>query len=159
MALIELGSMFERNRTVLIDPYGLNPLIDDYRAINPLLVDIATRQNGEPPKLFLGGLADLPDFTASGLPPEALLRLPFGVRHAAATEVSLPWAQHLFETYVDWPGAVVDHEGLRTAVSRVREWLTRVPEEPQPDDEEVWASIFGNSGTTPAPQNDIGYRR
>jgi hypothetical protein len=158
MPLIEMGSLFAR-RTVQIDPYGLNPLLDDYRQINPVLVDIATRQNGEPPKMFLGGLADLPEFTSSGIPPESLLRLPFRIRHAVAAEPSLPKAQHLFEVYADWPDAVSDHQGLREAVDRFNSWLTRIPQDPSPDPEETWTAIFGNAENRQQPQNNIGYRR
>ncbi|UPW02874.1 hypothetical protein M1C57_14295 [Rhodococcus pyridinivorans] len=160
MPTITATSMFDRNRTVEIDPYGLNPLLEDYRGVNPLLVDIATRQNGEPPKMFLSGLADLPEFTASGIPPTSLLRLPFGVRHAAAAEPNLARAQHLFEQYADWPGAIIDHRGLRDAIARFTSWLTRLPAQPAPNDEETWDAIFGSSGTQrPTPQNNIGYRR
>lgn len=160
MAIIALTSMFDHRRVVDIDPYGLNPLVDDYRGVNSLLLDIATRQNGEPPKMFLAGLADLPEFTASGLPPASLLRLPFRVRHAAAAETSLVRAQYLFEQYADWPDAMIDHQGLRDAVARFSSWLTRVPEKPAPSEQETWDAIFGSAGTQkPEPPNGIAYRR
>lgn len=109
---------------VSLDPYGLNPLAEDYRQVNAETYNLALSKAGPPPKMFAGGTADLPAFTASGIDPQHLLKLPYAVRHYVAALADPSAAHGIFEQYADDPYATFDHEGLQAAVVRMREWAS-----------------------------------
>lgn len=115
---ITSNSHFDAAHQVSIDPYGKNPLEQDARQNLR-----GMRMRGTAPKMFMGGSEDLPPFTASGLDPRLLLKLPYQVRHYAAAEPSLAAVHGLFEQYVDMPHARLDHQGLGEAIGRVAQWL------------------------------------
>lgn len=70
--------------------FALNPRLEAMRA------DDLVPGVGAPPTLFAAG--DLPQFTASGNDPTALLQLPACVRHAAVKADAVEWAR-LFNNY------------------------------------------------------------
>ena len=107
---------------ITIDPYGLNPLADDYRQVNDGTYRIALSKAGPPPKMFAGGSADLPAFTASGIDPQLLLKLPFTARHAVAALPDVATVHAIFEDDADNPDLFIDHPGLQAAIVRVRNW-------------------------------------
>lgn len=115
---ITSNSHFDVAHQVSIDPYGKNPLEQDARQNLR-----GVRMRGTAPKMFMGGSEDLPPFTASGLDPRLLLKLPYQVRHYAAAEASLAAVHGLFEQYADMPHARLDHQGLGEAIGRVSHWL------------------------------------
>ncbi|MGC4112322.1 MAG: hypothetical protein QM747_18270 [Nocardioides sp.] len=128
--------MTATTRYGLTGPYRLTQLADieiDNRGVNPL-VDYAHATDAErahqvagfaeAPKMFSAGTADLPPFTASGLPPEELLKLPFGMRHAVAAEPNITKVYEFFEEDLD-PAAVIPCEALETAYYRVQTWLEK----------------------------------
>jgi hypothetical protein len=107
--------------------YDPNPLAEAIRSTNPLRYDqvIAIKA---PPKMFAGGAADYPAFTASGIDPEQLLKLPYGVRHAAAAEPDITRVYAMFEQYAEGvpllsSDPVMDHPGLVDARIRLQTWL------------------------------------
>jgi 2-oxoacid dehydrogenase-like protein with E3 subunit-binding domain len=81
---------------VVVDDFSSNPLVDDFRQANPGIYQQAVGE-GEPPTLFESG--DLPPFTASGVDPQMLNRLPWQVRHAAARATDRGEVQQMFEEY------------------------------------------------------------
>lgn len=140
--------------------YDPNPLADVTRAADPDRFD-AVASIKPPPKMFAGGASDYPAFTASGIDPEKLLSLPYGVRHAAAAEPDITKVYALFEEYTE--GAmllssdpVLKHPGLDDARARLKDWLentdldTRTPEQRQADDDAEYAQFFrvDNDSTT-----------
>lgn len=127
-------SHFDRRRRVQLDAYAANPIVADVAAISPGAYEAATRE-GDAPKLFSGGKSDVPPFTASGLDPQLLLKLPYGVRHAAASEPDRAVVLQMFEEYGDDPGARIDHPGLSAAVQRVQRWATGQDVKRDPDTE------------------------
>lgn len=116
-------SNFDRRTRVSIDPFAVNPLADDVAALSPTAHQAASTESPAP-KLFAGGKADVPPFTASGLDPQLLLKLPYGVRHAAASEPDRAVVLQMFEEYGDDPDARIDHPGLSAAVQRVNRWAS-----------------------------------
>jgi hypothetical protein len=123
MTTIERTSLISgHGHRVNIDPYGLNPLAQDYRQVNPDTYGVALSKAGPPPKMFSQGTADLPAFTASGIDPQLLLKLPYTARHAAAAEPGLSAVHALFEQ-AD-PYLTLPHEGLDAAIGRVRDWAS-----------------------------------
>lgn len=115
---ITTSSEFDRGHQVTIDPYGTNPLEEDARQNLR-----GIRMSGQAPKMFAGGTEDLPAFTATGLDPRLLLKLPYGVRHYAAAEPSLAAVHGIFERSAGNPHMRLDHEGLTEAIGRVSHWL------------------------------------
>lgn len=95
--VVPVKSAFNPTATVRIDPWSANPLLDDAEQAHPALVDLARKTNGDPPSMFESG--DLPPFTASGVDPQHLTRLPFRTRHAAATEPSPAAVLKMVETH------------------------------------------------------------
>lgn len=67
----------------MADAYAPNPIADEIRDRDPYRFEQVAAVK-DPPKLFAGGTSDLPAFTASGIDPQLLLKLPVGIRHAAA---------------------------------------------------------------------------
>ena len=86
MALITIGSLVQSGQVAEIDPYSPTALEDEYKSINSNVYSLALRDVGPAPKMFLAGTSSLPEFTASGIAPESLLKLPYRVRHAAAAD-------------------------------------------------------------------------
>lgn len=80
-------SAFASNKTVEVDDFGRNPLVEDYLQVAPHM----SAHRATAPTLFATG--DLPSYTASGNPPSALLNLPWQVRHAAAKADQAEWAR------------------------------------------------------------------
>jgi hypothetical protein len=132
--------------------YDPNPLAEAIRNTNPLRYDrvIAIKT---PPKMFAGGAADHPAFTASGIDPEQLLKLPYGVRHAAAAEPDITKVYALFEQYAEGvmllsSDPVINHPGLDDARARLKDWLehtdldTRTPEQREADADAEYAQYF-----------------
>lgn len=114
-------SVFKPALNVLVDPWAVNPLLDDARQAVPATVAAATVKNGEAPTMFDSG--DLPPFTASGVDPRFLANLPWKVRHAAAMETSslgvLKWVeQYGHDDTVNMPSA-----GQSEYIGRFRYWL------------------------------------
>ncbi len=136
-----------------VNLYAANPLADAAREGDPAWY-AAISAAVPAPKMFAGGTADLPAFTASGIDPQLLLRLPYGVRHAAAAEPNLAAAHTMFESYGNEPTAVVDHPGLQDAQDRVNAWWTstdpdtRTPEQKQAAEDAAFAAYFGGDAQT-----------
>lgn len=106
-----------------VDVYGPNPEVERIKLQAPEAYAMAVRE-GTPPKMFAAGTADLPPFTASGVEPRLLTRLPYTLRHAAASADSRGYVLDLLESYADMPGATIEHPGLRDYINRVQAWAT-----------------------------------
>jgi hypothetical protein len=121
---VPVRSLFSPTMTVQVDPWSVNPLLDDAKQAVPSAVDLATVSNGDPPTCFESG--DLPPFTASGVDPANLGLLPWRVRHAAATERDSARVFALLERYRH-DDVVMDaadtSPGLEQYVGRFRDWL------------------------------------
>lgn len=122
MSTIDIVSIISPPARVVIDPYGPNPLAEDYKQVNPATYGISEREAGPAPKMFAGGTQDLPAFTASGIDPRLLLKLPYGIRHATAAEPDMATVHGIFEQYTDEPTTVLEHEGWSAAIGRIRNW-------------------------------------
>ncbi len=118
---VTMRSAFNPTTTVHIDPWSPNPLLDDAKQAQPALVDLARKTNGDPPSMFESG--DLPPFTASGVDPQHLTRLPFRTRHAAATEPSPAAVLRMVETHGPDPDAQAPSPGLDEYRNRMSGWL------------------------------------
>lgn len=105
-----------------VDPYAPNALADEVRERDPLRFEKVAAVK-EPPKLFAGGTSDIPAFTASGIDPQHLLKLPVGIRHAAAANPDITQVHTWFEEYANFPEVEIDHPGLRDAKLRIEDWL------------------------------------
>jgi len=78
------SSQFNQFRDVDIDEFALNPLFDDFKqSATDSEVRDALAFDSNVPEMFTGG--PVPLFTAGGFDPQLLLRLPWIVRHHAAT--------------------------------------------------------------------------
>lgn len=114
-------SVFKPAFTVLVDPWAVNPLLDDANQSVPATVAAATVTNGQAPTMFDSG--DLPPFTASGVDPRFLANLPWKIRHAAAMEASsvtvLKWVEEFgHDDTVDMAVG-----GQWQYINRFRDWL------------------------------------
>lgn len=89
-------SPWDPTKMIPSDAYAANPLADAYRETNRETYAAAVN-GGAPPTLFSSG--DLPVFTASGIDPSLLARLPWTVRHVAA-RADLATAHRLFDEYL-----------------------------------------------------------
>jgi len=114
-------STFAPQKTITLDPWSVNPLLDDAEQAQPALTAVARKSNGDPPTLFESG--DLPPFTASGVDPQHLTRLPFRTRHAAATESSPAAVLRMVETHGPNPDAQAPSPGLDEYRNRMSGWL------------------------------------
>ncbi len=114
-------STFAPEKTITLDPWSANPLLDDAEQAQPALAAVAHTSNGEPPTLFESG--PLPPFTASGVDPQHLTRLPFRTRHAAATESSPAAVLRMVETHGPNPDAQAPSPGLDEYRNRMSGWL------------------------------------
>lgn len=146
-AATQVVSYFDRHRHVTIDPWGVNPLVEDYGHINPATLSIARAEAPEP-TLFESG--DLPPFTASGVDPEVLNRLPYTARHAAAAEPSRAAVLRMVEEYSDDPDVELPHRGLDDYRGRVTRWLSGRdkphPQSTPEEDDELYAAMFEQQG-------------
>lgn len=129
--VVEQRSIWSSGATVRVDPWSLNPLVDDARQARPQHVRAAMSETSVVPTLFASG--DLPVFLASGLDPKILARLPWRLRHYGA----LADGQTLFklvETYSGPDGQDKLHssslygpeltrEGNTEYHERVSQWL------------------------------------
>ena len=123
MTTVEISSLIAGPLfLVRIDPYAANPLADDYREVNAATYAAALSEGGPPPKMFSAGTSDTPAFTASGLDPKLLLKLPYTARHAVAAEPDLATVHGIFEQSADDPYLTIWHEGFDAAIARVRTW-------------------------------------
>lgn len=140
--------MTEQQSTDGIDYYGTNPHADSERQWDPARYD-AIASVTPPPKAFQNGTADVPAFTVSGLDPQLLLKLPYGVRHAVAAEPDISRVHEIFEEYSDEPTATIDHPGFTQHKNRVEKWM-RTARDPRSDaqreaDEEALYQRFAKS--------------
>ena len=122
--MITITSLINTSAQVSIDPYAINPLADDYAAVNPARYTDAVRYGGPPPRMFDDGTRDLPAATASGVDPYFLGWLPYGVRHYAADLPTEEQVHALFERHSGDPRARYDHAGFDDAVARLQAWAT-----------------------------------
>lgn len=120
---IQSAIIADRELKIQVDPYATNLLADDLKIVSPTSYQIASRQSS-PPKMFTGGTADLPAFTASGADPKSLLQLPALTRHYAATLPTMAAFAAFFEISADDPFARTNTDGLWTAIQRMRGWAT-----------------------------------
>lgn len=124
--LVEVVSLIVPGELVMLDPFRKNPLAADAAAVAEVDYRRAREANGPPPKLFTGGEADLPPFTASDLAPFHLERLPYTMRHAIAAMAGTSAA---FDLIWGWqragcdPLTRLDCVGLTEAVDRMHAWL------------------------------------
>src|SRR4051812_26420822 len=88
---ITTASLISPGAQVTINPWATNPLADDALQVSAL------KPKAPAPKMFTGGTADLPAFTASGIDPRLLLDLPFTCRHYVAALASPVEVHGLFE--------------------------------------------------------------
>jgi hypothetical protein len=105
----------------------------------------------------------VPAFTASGIDPDHLLKLPFQVRHAVAAEPSVVRAHALFEEYSGNPTVVTDqeHRGLRDARHRMETWFAqeadaRTPEQRKIDDDALYAKYYDSTGKSMGEYAPLG---
>ena len=125
MTIITRGSLISGpTHQVTIDAHGANPLAEDYRQVNADTYGVALSKAGPPPKMFSGGTADRPPFTASGLDPRLLDQLPYTARHAAAAEPDMAKVHSLFEQASTDPHLTIPHDGLHAAIGRIRDWAS-----------------------------------
>lgn len=122
MPMTEKTSLVSPSARVSIDVYGLNPIAEDYRQVNAANYQVSTAKAGAPPKMFASGTADLPAFTASGIDPQLLLRLPYTARHYVAALPDTAAALAIFEDDATNPDLTLGHRGLQDAIARVRNW-------------------------------------
>jgi hypothetical protein len=114
-----------------VDPrvYAANPLVDEARhSPSGRRAIAAAEKRAAAPTLFTGG--DLPPFTASGLDPQELLKVPWYARPALAAVESKEEALELLAVYAGPDGdvaaqadRVAGHPGVADYVGRVRDWL------------------------------------
>lgn len=129
-----LGEQFKVNReglaasspsrtsaSTVISAYARNPLVDQVRAIRA--------QAGRPvasapaPSLFASG--DTPAFTASGIPPEAVLQVPWQARHAVASAATPAEAYGILSECANDEGYASQyarHDGNAEYQHRVQQW-------------------------------------
>jgi hypothetical protein len=115
------------------DPYGPNPLVTDLSIRNQTLFELASAR-ATAPTLFASG--DLPPFTASGVDPQVLTRLPFTMRHAAAAERDAGKVLALVEECAGDPSrmgrGVMNHPGMDEYRERMNHWISglKIPDVP-----------------------------
>jgi hypothetical protein len=119
---ISTTSQFGNQGVVMVDPWSVNPLLEDAQQSVPALVELARKTGGDPPTLFESG--DAPPFMASGVDPRYLAVLPWKVRHAAAMESDPGRVLAYVEDYANEPDANVPTPGLAAYISRFGDWLS-----------------------------------
>lgn len=143
---------------VTTDPYDLNPMVSSVSAKDPTTFTAASERSPAP-TLFASG--DLPPFTASGVDPQILSRLPFGMRHHAASEPSAAAVLSMVEEVASAPDRmgrrVMRNVGLDDYASRVEAWVKDVD---QPAALSAEDAAFPDSWrTATAHQADVGRRQ
>jgi hypothetical protein len=122
-----------------VDPiYARNPLVDEARRTRS---QASLQAASDAPTLFHSG--DLPPFTASGIDPDNLLRVPWQARHAIASAATTAQAFELLERYADDPVAAAFEQGGSLANAdyqkRVNEWAVS-----KMTDAELYDATFGS---------------
>jgi len=123
----QTGSRFSRDTVIDLDLYGRNPLLDDLRQTVPAVYAAAMRE-GPPPTMF--GTGDLPPFTASGIDPQQLMRVPWFARHEAAAATNPGTVLAMIEDAVTDPDGVLFQAttaGATEYVERVSAWARGSP--------------------------------
>lgn len=119
---VRVQSKFDDRKTIELDVYGSNPLVDDARLSTGAYPQAVTE--GAPPTMFADG--ELPPFTASGVDPRELRKVPWYARHAVAAEPQpskvLAAIEHFAHDVDDFDGRY-QHPGARDYENRVRAWL------------------------------------
>lgn len=116
---------YELPRKIMSDAYGPSPLVTDLSVRRPSLFEMAS-ERADAPTLFATG--DLPPFTASGMDPALLHRLPYHWRHAAASNPDGAEVLSWLEKAVQDPevyGSADDgqpHPGLMDYRARMERW-------------------------------------
>lgn len=143
-------SQIDPAQDVTIDAFSLNPLIDELRQVSPTALDAATAFDRNVPGMFESG-GEVPLFTAGGFDPQLLLRLPWQVRHLAASTEKATTVAEIFERCgsgtleaVHWAGVLggPGHPGLRAYTGRVNAWL-QAPSLPRQDTRRI---VVGRDG-------------
>jgi hypothetical protein len=133
-AAVPAGSLGLEALAFKADPYGPSPLVTDLSIRNRALFELASERSPAPTLFASGG--DLPPFTASGVEPELLNRLPYAMRHAAASEASAGWVLNLIEQVASDPVRMgrgeITHPGLDEYRMRMDTWVRglKTPEVP-----------------------------
>lgn len=121
---VEVPSEFARDLLVTIDPFGPNPLLEDLRQANPAWAAAAEAASPAPGMFESGG--DLPPFTASGIDPTELWRVPYVARHAVAAAETPAKALQILEDVagLDFDSALADYGagGFHGYRSRMQTW-------------------------------------
>lgn len=142
---IRVESLIAPPSTAEYDPYAANVPAEDFLSVNPATFQVALSAAGPPPKMFSGGTADLPAFTASGLDVRQLMKLPALTRHWAAAEPDLAKVHGFFEQYSDDGYSRVEHEGLNVALERVRDWAMGRDDRVERYSEAAYTKLFGET--------------
>lgn len=119
---VTVQSHWNPNRTLTLDVFGPNPLVDDARQVSGSYA-LAVRE-GPAPTLFADG--DLPTFTASGVPVAELRKVPWYARHAVAAAPAAWTVLRAIEHFahdVDDPAGEYEHNGAADYAQRVKHWL------------------------------------
>lgn len=125
MSTITRGSWINGDRfEITVDVRGSNPLEDDVRQTSPAAYAASVKVAGPCPKLFSGGLSDLPVFTASGVDPAVLRTVPAPQRHALAAEPDRAKVFALVEEFGGFDDIALPHPGWDDAVARVGHWAS-----------------------------------
>lgn len=126
-------------------PY--NPLLNQVSKTQPAIVQVALTE-GPAPTMWVSG--NLPPFTASGLDPQVLNRLPWATRHWAAAEPDKLKVLGVIEQYGDFEGIEMEHSGLEAYKQRFSRWMSGIdaPKKVESKDEAdaLYEQMFGTSG-------------
>jgi hypothetical protein len=152
-APIPSTSVFAPPMTVMVDPWSVNPLLDDANQSVPALVRAATTTNGEPPTMFDSG--DFPPFTGSGIDPRFLASMPWKIRHAAAMDPNATRVLTWVEQYGHDATVEMPTDGQSNYISRFRSWLSgkwtnpnfagATPEQRAAAEGDVFDALFGEA--------------
>ena len=136
-------------RRVDVDPFGPNPALEALKVEQPGVYVPALR-GGPAPTMFAAG--DLPSFTASGVAPAELNRVPWNQRHELA---ALAEAGEVFTRIEDVLGKDADYayenDVYHDFMRRLRHWATtsgtgRAPLTKEESDAN-YEALFGSEAT------------
>lgn len=119
----QVQSSIDPWKTVTVDVYARNPLLDDARQ-SSLAYPLAQATATPAPTVFESG--DLPPWTASGVESAQLLRVPWYARHWAAAEPDRGAVLAAVEHFASTPISGWDkysHPGAQMYMTRVKAWL------------------------------------
>ncbi len=121
---VAAGRVAAATQQDLTGVYAMNPLVAQAQ-VGKVYASAVEASGGSAPTLFRGG--DLPAFTASGVSPELLARIPWTARHAVATEPDRSRVLEMFETLSGPDGPLVaseyaSHLGNKEYTDRVIAW-------------------------------------